>query len=1731
MERLYTNWLRILGVLGVVWLLGSRDVWGQSGIVRLDVHVWLIQTRSAARSEPNNEFRYNIYFEGGTNKIRLEQKVHEDDLPQSKSVDATISEYLTYTSNAPAKLVVDAWEEDCGEDNEFNSGCYVLGVKVGEDNRRSFVSHDIEYQNTKPGEWHDMYLEGDGMYATYIKFKWTAPKPPSLKIPSEKICRNENELQFRVIDHPQKQFVTQWNWQRGEIEDVVTHPTSESCAKKCKDAGYTYGSDLFYQCYYPCFQEEVKTKKNFVVKETFSTTEDEFYYKSNGEKHLVRYQQVFPSGEVSDWSDLVEEKSNYYDLIKPASIATYEYGSSTETNLICGSIIKLKALHPNGGTWENHRFYWYRKIEGVDTEPVLIRGSEKGSASDSALYTIPAEMEGRQTYFSVQTKHTACENRSDLVKTGSIFLFKPVPNSFTVNNNNTGRIQYQSTSCLAGKDGKIIIKGLSNESSRHFYYNIARKNPTKKPHGIEPTSILSSPKIKGNESFTFPDDVVFPGESETGFTEEEWRSYTNITTGTYTVQVINGGGDKEYKLDKNFENEGYCFKEFDITVKSEPKVVISTFSTTHEISCHAGNDGEMSVEFNGGRTPYHLQLFKGTEENFVTTSSNTTLEAETTITNANSSGYTFKDLSTGHYKVRITLSDAACWKETETSVYLDQPTPLSLANKDVSRSINDENYHDAWITCPGANDAYLEVNPQGGNLAREYTATLYKDDVEQALETFIERYRFADLLPGAYHIKVEDACADNVPVFSDTFSIYEPLPLLIDSIHTNPITCHGVANGQITVSSQGGTGTRQFIIDNDTSHIQANVSQEVTLTDLDSGWHTVEVVDINGCVAPEPFLFHLQYPTPLNYELDSLMMPLCHGGSDGKLFIRPFGGDTITQDYTVTIRSIVSAKYPKLVERISGTYTSTMPPIEFDELPSAYYEITVTDASTQPYLCSRIVDTVFLPEPDLIVLDTVQVTLPSCAGASDGAIHLKAAKGAPGTNPDYYYSIDGVTYVAPNEAGIAIFTDLKARNHTFYAIDAHHAEYLEGYDTLTIDPILSLCVGTFNFTLEEPEFITVYPTITPVTCYGTATGSITVDSIAGGWGIYTYEWSILDPTANTPDGYRTLTPANPAHLSDVPYGNYRLIVRDTAGCASTTTIEVTQPEIPLVISTVKQYPESCAGTANGKLEIRAEGGYPPYTYQIDGGTYQASGFFDGLTAGPYMLSVRDQRGCEVQQMANLAADDITVAVTDQLPATVGFQDGLLRLTVTGGQNKSYYLDGVLSTTGAEFSGLTAGEHTVAITYNGKCHWEQTYTIDEVAAPVPALRVTTQSLQNVRCSEASDGSVSVSITGGIAPYTLQWDDPQQQTTSEATGLAKGTYTLTVTDAAGVVLEYPVTIDGPELLEVINTVAASPACHQGADGYAEVTVIGGTAPYTYAWNDGEQQTTARASALAAGTYTVRVTDQNRCTLTQELTVAPTPAPDDVLEPQAITLCTGQSVMVDAGLEGSTYQWTADNGFRSEAQRITIDQAGRYFLQVTTPQGCTAYDTLDLVMTENLIDAEFLLPTEIATGDTVVLTEVSWPAPEQTVWLYDENVTTHQSEGEKEYVVFPESGEYTIKLVVMVGDCTDEVEKKIIVSDRAPAVSVPNGRLGYSPKNEYLIYPNPSHGKFTLNISMSQTQRVRVSVYDPLFKYRYQQQTFSDVRSLEEEMNLTQLKHGVYHLMIETNDEIKIMRFVIR
>ena len=166
-------------------------------------------------------------------------------------------------------------------------------------------------------------------------------------------------------------------------------------------------------------------------------------------------------------------------------------------------------------------------------------------------------------------------------------------------------------------------------------------------------------------------------------------------------------------------------------------------------------------------------------------------------------------------------------------------------------------------------------------------------------------------------------------------------------------------------------------------------------------------------------------------------------------------------------------------------------------------------------------------------------------------------------------------------------------------------------------------------------------------------------------------------------------------------------------------------------------------------------------------------------------------------------------------------------------------------------------------FNNGCTIGQPLVIDSVP-PV-----------NISCFGICDGSASVYASGGVTPYTYLWNDLAAQTDSIVTGLCAGTYTVTVTEAGGCqdTLD-SVIITEPPLITSSITASTNPLCFGDCTGTATVTPGGGTAPYTYAWNDPGTQTTATATGLCAGTYDVVVTDINGCDDTSTVVITEPP-----------------------------------------------------------------------------------------------------------------------------------------------------------------------------------------------------------------------------------------------------------------
>ena len=297
----------------------------------------------------------------------------------------------------------------------------------------------------------------------------------------------------------------------------------------------------------------------------------------------------------------------------------------------------------------------------------------------------------------------------------------------------------------------------------------------------------------------------------------------------------------------------------------------------------------------------------------------------------------------------------------------------------------------------------------------------------------------------------------------------------------------------------------------------------------------------------------------------------------------------------------------------------------------------------------------------------------------------------------------------------------------------------------------------------------------------------------------------------------------------------------------------------------------------------------------------------------------------------------------------GGNDGETTAMVTDGVAPYDYMWSNGGTT-ATITGLTAGTYTVTVMDAASCSAIESITLTEPTQLSPTAMVTSDyNGEQISCNGAADGEATASATGGVAPYGYAWSDGQ--TTAIATGLAAGSYDITVTDGNGCEATTSITLTEPAAV-TINTLAqtADVTCDAGNDGEASVTASGGTGALSYAWSDG--QTTATATGLSAGNYSVSVSDANGCIATGNVTIAPPLPPDFTVAVDTDfngfgVSCNGAtdgeaSVTVN---DGGTYAFAWSNGATTQA--ITGLGVGTYTVTVSGVGACSG--TASVVVTE--------------------------------------------------------------------------------------------------------------------------------------------------------------------------------------
>ena len=512
------------------------------------------------------------------------------------------------------------------------------------------------------------------------------------------------------------------------------------------------------------------------------------------------------------------------------------------------------------------------------------------------------------------------------------------------------------------------------------------------------------------------------------------------------------------------------------------------------------------------------------------------------------------------------------------------------------------------------------------------------------------------------------------------------------------------------------------------------------------------------------------------------------------------------------------------------------------------------------------------------MLVTVTRTDVTCAG-NDGTLTAAVTGG-----------IAPYTYLWSNGATTATITGLTAGEYSVVVTDATGAT--------------ATCSGTVHVFIP----ITVTPIIVGVQCSADATGSIDLSGVSGGVAPYTFLWS---------------TGSTAPVLKGVSAGTYTVVITDHNGCSSTLTITV--PAAINLLATATRSNVTCVGSNNGSIMLAVSGGTAPYSYRWSNGATTQN--LTALPPGTYSVTVTDAGGCSGAATATIMEPAaLRLSLTNPRPSCFGGTTGGVGVAVSGGTAPYAYLWSNGATT-ASLNGVAGGTYTVTVTDANGCMATGSATITQ-STQITALASKT----DATCYDARNGTITLAVSGGTAPFAYLWSNGA--TTQNLSGLAPGTYTVTVTDANGCTATCGATVGRPAQL-LASALATSARC-AGGTGSVALTASGGTAPLTYLWSNGA--TTQNLSGVSAGIYSVTVTDASGCTAMASATVgspAQLRATSRVMDATCYDAANGSvDLTVSGGTAPFTYLWS--NGATS--QDLVALLAGTYSVTVTDANGCT-------------------------------------------------------------------------------------------------------------------------------------------------------------------------------------------------
>lgn len=1131
--------------------------------------------------------------------------------------------------------------------------------------------------------------------------------------------------------------------------------------------------------------------------------------------------------------------SSSYTSVKP-TCADGTDGSVTmaiNRNLYPSESVQVISLYTNADALSTPVYFW---------NPPAGTGSSVTSTTPIIISNVKAG-----TYYAqVETNYSCGAPNFTTIVVGS-GPRTPLSASLAVISNYNG----SQLSCAGSSDGSLQVQNLSGGNGTYYYSLDGGVYQT-------PSNNTFTGVSAGNHTVSVKDGCSTPTTATTNTVNISAPSAVNISSltpslcngsnnGQITASASGGTGTLSYSKDGTTFQGSNVFTNltpgnYTITVKDQnncsttgsvvvpSQVIPGTVSITHP-TCTGTSTGSVSISGSSGGTGSLTWSIGGAYQ---------------------SVSIPFTNVSPGTYSVAV--RDANNCTTSAGSITVNQPISAS--------------YTSTVASCAAVNDGSITVTSvTGGTGSFQYSLN---GGLYQASNVFTNQASGS-----TYSINVKDGNGCVYTITNATVGLKTPVSGSITQ--TSFINCFGQTTAAFNVIASGGTPSY-------VSYGWSNGATGTSVSNVGAGTYTVTITDSKGCQGTASI--SVSQPAQLtgstslsNYNGFNVS---CKGGSNGSINLTPSGGtspytyswstSSTSQNlsglsaggYSVTItdsKSCTATMSPILTEP-SSNVSVTLQSISnvtcfgannglinitgsggtgalsytidgnnyqlsstFSSLAAGSYTVTARDANS----CTASTSTISITTPTALAISSIVKNNPLCNGSSNGSLVIAASGG---TSP-YTYSKDGTTFSSSGN-----FSGLTAGSYVLTEKDAN-----------------GCTISSATQVLSDPALLALSYTTSPQSCAANVDGTISLNSTGG---TPSYNFSI--------DAGATFQSSG--NFIALNSGIYQTRVKDNNGCITSGTATVNiQPTLSGNITQSSFI--NCYGQSTGALSLAVSGGTSPYTYAWSSGPTTQN--INSIAAGSYSVAIKDSKNCNASQSITITQPTaLAVSYTGSNYNGYGVScknssDGFINVTSSGGTSPYTYSWSNAATTNS-ISGLTSGTYTATVTDSKSCTANLPVTL---TAPT-ALALNIGSQTNVTCNGGTDGSITLSSSGGAGGISYSINGGTSwQSSSTFSSLNSGSFTLLVKDINNCSNSVATSITEPTAISISIGTIQNAGCG-ASDGSIQSSASGGTGTLSYLWKNSSNQivsTSANLTNAPGGVYTLTVTDQSLCSKTTTASIS--------------------------------------------------------------------------------------------------------------------------------------------------------------------------------------------------------------------------------------------------------------------